>query len=970
MTSLRPQSIAEYHVFLASPGDMDPERQEVRRFFEQYNRTTARQWGVRFVVDWENYATAGVGRSQALITEQTLEQFRDSLALVVGLVGQRFGSPTGTHASGTEEEFEWAYESHKKTSFPEIKFFFRDVREFVASSDSVKLQEAVEQWEKVQAFRERVKDQLSYQTFSDFVDFKDVLSNDLSMWLGDPRRPWGTAPETPATADKPGPLRISLTRLPSASPIFFGREKGLAALDAAWANPNTNVFSLVAWGGVGKTALANRWLLQMQEDNYRGADWVYGWSFYSQGAAEGKQASADLFIATALRDFGDPNPDEGSPWDKGERLANLIRDRRTLLVLDGMEPLQYPPGAAGQQGRLKDPGLQSLLRELARHNPGLCVVSTRLDVDDLQDFDGTTYESIDLEQLSPEAGTQLLQTLGVDGTPDELKEAVIEYEGHALALTLLGRYVATIYDGHIRQRDKIPRLTGKRSQGGHARRVMDSYAEWFDGKPELDILHIMGLFDRPVDEGALQALLAEPPIDGLTSESTDLSQEGWQHALANLRQARLLAQADPDAPGDLDAHPLVREHFGEQLQKNNPAAWKEAHSRLYDHYKTQAPELPDTLEEMAPLYAAVAHGCHAGRHQEALDRVYWARISRRDEYFSTRQLGAYGSDLAALAGFFAPPWTRPVAGLTDADQAFILNAAGFDLRAFGRLAEAAPPMLAGLEAYGARHDSLRAAMVAGNLSELHLTLGDVDRALVYAQQSVELADESSDAFSRIGNRTTLADVLHQSGRLEEAKALFREAEEMQNELQPRYLFLYSVQGYRYCDLLLGQGKCREVRDRAIQTLEWAEKSGLSLLAVALDRLSLGRAHTLEAQRDGTGDFSQAADHLEHAVDGLRRAGTQDHLPRGLVARAALHRVRSDFHSAQRDLDEAMSTAQRGGMRLHEADSHMEFARLHLAMGDIEKAGESLATAKAMIEETGYHRRDPEVKDLGSQLADG
>ena len=140
MATLKPKSIAEYHVFLASPGDMDPERQEVRRFFDQYNRTTARQWGVRFVVvDWEGYATAGVGRGQAVITEQTLEQFRDSLALVIGLMGQRFGSSTGTHKSGTQEEFEWAYESHEKTGFPEIKLFFRDVQEFVAPSDATKL---------------------------------------------------------------------------------------------------------------------------------------------------------------------------------------------------------------------------------------------------------------------------------------------------------------------------------------------------------------------------------------------------------------------------------------------------------------------------------------------------------------------------------------------------------------------------------------------------------------------------------------------------------------------------------------------------------------------------------------------------------------------------------------------------------------------------------------------------------------
>ena len=60
--SLTPRNVEEYYVFLASPGDVNPERQEVRRFFDEYNLTTASPHGLRFVViDWENYSTAGVG---------------------------------------------------------------------------------------------------------------------------------------------------------------------------------------------------------------------------------------------------------------------------------------------------------------------------------------------------------------------------------------------------------------------------------------------------------------------------------------------------------------------------------------------------------------------------------------------------------------------------------------------------------------------------------------------------------------------------------------------------------------------------------------------------------------------------------------------------------------------------------------------------------------------------------------------
>ena len=111
-----------------------------------------------------------------------------------------------------------------------------------------------------------------------------------------------------------------------------------------------------------------------------------------------------------------------------------------------------------------------------------------------------------------------------------------------------------------------------------------------------------------------------------------------------------------------------------------------------------------------------------------------------------------------------------------------------------------------------------AAITAGNLSELQLTLGEVAEAIALAEQSVEYADRSGDAFQRMASRTTLADARHQAGERARAEALFQEAERLQAERQPEYPRLYSLQGYRYCDLLLDLGRHAEVRDRAAQTL--------------------------------------------------------------------------------------------------------------------------------------------------------
>ena len=142
-----------------------------------------------------------------------------------------------------------------------------------------------------------------------------------------------------------GPEHISIGRLPVTGSDIFGREDDIAFLDGCWANEDTNIVTIVAWAGVGKSTLVNHWLRAMAAQHYRSAELVFGWSFYRQGTSGGT-SSADEFLDAALTWFGDPDPRIGTAWEKGERLAKLIAHRRTLLVLDGLEPLQNPPGPA------------------------------------------------------------------------------------------------------------------------------------------------------------------------------------------------------------------------------------------------------------------------------------------------------------------------------------------------------------------------------------------------------------------------------------------------------------------------------------------------------------------------------------------------------------------------------------------------------------------------------------------------
>jgi hypothetical protein len=599
----------------------------------------------------------------------------------------------------------------------------------------------------------------------------------------------------------------------------------------------------VALGGEGKTALVAKWAAELAAQDWPGCDAAFVWSFYSQGTREQLAASSDLFLKEALTFFGD-DADKAfaagpaGAFEKGQRLARLVGRRRSLLILDGLEPLQYAP-TAPTPGELKDQGIAALLKGLAQNNHGLCLVTTRYSLPDLKAFWQTTAPEKPLLRLSKEAGVHLLQKLGVrkeSGSKTEFEKLVEDVKGHALTLTLLGSYLRDAHGGDIRKRDLVKlEEADAEEQGGHAFRVMEAYEHAFEregdkGKRALAILRLLGLFDRPMTPDCFDALLKAPVIPGLTEPFFEqekkllglkvalrpIEPRKLNLALRRLECARLITMREEDSAARkpqivnrkaVDAHPLLREYFARQLRAQQPDAWRAAHRRLYEHLCARTPDKPQpTLEDLQPLYQAVAHGCQAGVQQEALYKVYHARILRRDEIYSLRKLGVSGADLGAVACFFEQPWTRLSTSLKEKEQAWMLNEAAFRLRALGRLTEALEPMRAGVRGAAKIEGWKNAAIYSSNLSVLELTLGEVAGAVRDAEQSVTYADRSGDAYQRVVNRCTHADALHQLGGRAEAETRFREAEQMQAKDQPDYPLLYSLHGFRYCDLLLAEAE--------------------------------------------------------------------------------------------------------------------------------------------------------------------
>ena len=207
---------------------------------------------------------------------------------------------------------------------------------------------------------------------------------------------------------------------------LFGRKSELAMLEKAWRSGDTNILTIVAPGKTGKTALIRYWLDEMGNNDWGGAERVYIWSFRGQSAEEVRQASGEKFIDHALRWFRYEGEPISLPWERGLKLAELVARKRTLLILDGLELLQFP--SRQKQGKIKDQGLRALLRQLSNNNLGLCVVTTRIPLTDLASYREPMIITHELEHYQTEDDASLKSQFG-KGTP---------YRGQEVNLTQPG----------------------------------------------------------------------------------------------------------------------------------------------------------------------------------------------------------------------------------------------------------------------------------------------------------------------------------------------------------------------------------------------------------------------------------------------------------------------------------------------------------------------------------------------------
>ena len=114
--------IEQIRIFISSPSDVSAERVAALKVIDELNRTFCATNGITlFPLTWENNTYPSVGvYSQDVINDQIGEY-----DIFVGIMANRFGTPTPKAGSGTEEEFNIAFCNKEQI---QIMFFFKNAQ--------------------------------------------------------------------------------------------------------------------------------------------------------------------------------------------------------------------------------------------------------------------------------------------------------------------------------------------------------------------------------------------------------------------------------------------------------------------------------------------------------------------------------------------------------------------------------------------------------------------------------------------------------------------------------------------------------------------------------------------------------------------------------------------------------------------------------------------------------------------------
>lgn len=836
-----------------------------------------------------------------------------SLAMVeeaeiyLGIFARRYGYvPDGHEISITEMEYNRA----RERDIPCLIFLMDDDHDYDPGPP-----ERPELQERLKVFHNRLKRENVVNFFTSPDNFRAQVINSLSQH----RQPDLTALHRLSTAAIPSPpdpyIAHPYTLLDTRG--LFGRKSELQLLTDWLANPyheiyQSRVVSLIAIGGMGKSALSWKWFNEVAPQHVKLAGRMW-WSFYEA------DARYESFITRALAyvtDVPEKTVQKLNVAQREDKLLSTLDRQPFLLVLDGLERLLmayvYPnasrkvdnlldtqsiPVIGGMlDTRLRkayDPRASAFLGKLASVRASRILISTRLHPVELETPTGDTRPGayvLHLHGLDHEDALELWRSFGVTGSKEALKKLFSSFDNYPLLIRALAGEVARYRraPGDFNRwkrsnRDFSPFQLPMVQRQSH---VLQFALAGLDEK-QLQVLRTIAAFSSPssydtladVLVGEMNIFTSEHALDEALSELEDRGVLGW----------------DRDA-NRYDLHPVVRGVVWGSLPQDEK---KIIYEKLHAHFDA----LP-SIENWREIHShsdlnAPLELFHTLMGLERYDEA--CEVFQRRLYRPLRYRLSDGQMLATLLEQFFPEGTDYAPRLKQlSDQAWTLNA----------------------------------------LAQAYQMIGQPGRAVPFFRRSNHLKERASYTVDLSGGWRDLSYALRLCGSLREAEAAARQALVIDRREDNRLLEAISLQ-------VLG--------------LALAVRGNFTDSAIALDRsldladrTNANRAYNHQSIRSiWSGDFEAGSDWAQKGMLYCRRRGLEAGLilSKRLQGQAALGL--GDIEKAEKFLHDALLHARSVKLVEEELAALVVLAELRRQQMDLQLARELLADVWAAAEEGPY-----------------
>jgi tetratricopeptide (TPR) repeat protein len=724
------------------------------------------------------------------------------------------------------------------------------------------------------------------------------------------------------------PLPPSFHNQTPPEPNFVGRKEMLETLTKWYNNPEVRVGALIGWGGVGKSAIVRKWYDNLDSNAIK-PDGIFWWGFY-------RNAYLEQFLNAMLRyvSQGRIEPETiKSTWVKTDRIKDYIRQGTYLIILDGLEQMQK--SASGDKfGKMIHRECTELLHYLADapKADGLCLITTRYPLKDLNEWHGRSYKELSLIDLSIPDSLLMLRGRGVEGSDEVMTEVIKRYKGHALSLTSVAGYLNRYYDGDIKQAPNVEFVLSDKERFKDVNKLLSKYAEKMS-ESERIFLNIFSLFRMEVTEDVFAGVFRHKPFfqkESFTKEKlfndvlVEISELDFRDLINGLVDWRLISYDETKKA--YATHPLIKGYFESDFDAKNK---KLCHKRIYQYFGEHAPEQPETLEEMQPLFEQVYHGCAAGLYDKVCDDVYLGEIYRGGEFFIYHKLGAWEVNLSLARTFFPEGDLSKMPLVSNKSiKSWLLNEAGLALLNTGRSKEAEEPIKRHNEIKIELKDWKNASVGYQNLAELQFRTGELESGLESAKKALDGAEKAKSDVDITDSKACLAWLLHLLGKSEEAGKEFREADELEGKISGDRL--YSAWGVLYADFLISMKRIDEAFELTKQNIEICQRYNIVN--------DISRCHRcLGAIERIKGNYKEAKNHLQNALEIARKVGMPSLEIDALLEFGRLHLDMERHEDSIRDAKEVLEFCARTGFKLYEPEAEIVQSKAYLALNDIEQA---------------------------------